>query len=244
MADIEAMGGRRRGGHRRVLGARRPADGLGAGLSAGLRAECEAAGVSLVGGDVTRPATSRSRSPCWACWTGARRCCAPAPGPDQVVAVAAGWAGRPPGCGARPRLPLAARGGRGVPGAAGAVRAGRGRRRRRRHRDDRHLRRPAGRSRSRGAGLRRDHRPRTGRLRGARAAAGGRARPPAPTRTADPDRGRGPRPGRLLSRRGPGAGGLAGGRDHPRSRRRAAPVLVDGEPWEGAGGWDHFRGSR
>ena len=61
IADIEVDGRARSGSTGRLFGACRPAIGLGARFRRPLCDESQAAGVSLLGGDVTRAATSQLR---------------------------------------------------------------------------------------------------------------------------------------------------------------------------------------
>ena len=79
VADIEAMGGGPRGWSSGFSAPRDLPVRWALDLAAGLRAECAAAGVSLLGGDITRPATSPSPSPCSGRSTAGAPYAAPAP---------------------------------------------------------------------------------------------------------------------------------------------------------------------
>ena len=244
VSDLEAMGARATA---LVVGFSAPPSlelSWALDFAAGLTEEAAAAGVSLVGGDVTRArditisvtvlGTLDGRAPVLR--SGARS-------GDVVAVLRSAGLGGGRARRARPRVPLAARGGGGAPGAPGQLRSWSGGRCGRRHRDDRRLGRAAGRPRP-----------------------SSRRRPESPIdldRTAfeiaDPLQAvaaaTGTDPYTLV---------LTGGEDHAlaatfadtaavpdgwsvvgrvrRRRPRIRSVLVDGAPWEAAAGFDHFRG--
>ena len=184
VSDLEAMGARATA---LVVGFSAPPSlelSWALEFAGGLTEEATAAGVSLIGGDVTRArditisvtvlGTLDGRAPGSAVGRAGRR----RGGGPRAVGLGGGRAGRP-----RPRVPLAAGGGGGAPGTPGQLRSGGDGRRGRRDGDDRRLRRAARRPRPHRGRLRGHHRAWIGAPSRSPSRCRRWRRPPAPTRT-------------------------------------------------------------